>query len=141
MNVKIKLSNNAKVPYRQTKGSSGYDLYSNEEVILEPNDIVLVSTGVFMEIPLGYEAQVRPRSGLAFKKGITVLNTPGTIDSDYRGEVKVILINLSKNRVILEKHERVAQLVFQKIEDVEFSLDILSDSKRGDGGFGSSGTK
>jgi len=143
LNVKIKkLKDDAKIPFRQTEGSSGYDLYSNEEFTLKPSDIVLVSTGISMEIPQGYEAQVRPRSGLALKKGITVLNTPGTIDADYRGEVKVILINLGKKEVVLNKYERVAQLVFQKVETVNFSVDEdLSDTVRGEGGFGSSGLK
>jgi len=143
LDVKIKkLSNSAKTPFRQTEGSSGYDLYSDEGVIVKKGEIVLISTGISMEIPVGYEAQVRPRSGLAVKKGITVLNTPGTIDADYRGEIKVILINLGKEDVTLNKHERVAQLVFQKIESVDFIIkNDLSDTKRGQGGFGSSGLK
>jgi len=143
LNVKIKkLTEDSKVPFRQTEGSSGYDLYSNEELTIAKGEIVLVSTGISMEIPLGYEAQVRPRSGLAVKKGITVLNTPGTIDADYRGEVKVILINLGKETVTLNKYERVAQLVFQKIETINFTLEEnLNNTKRGTGGFGSSGLK
>ncbi len=141
LNVKIKkMFEDAKLPFRATEGSSGYDLYSYETVTLDVNSIALVSTGISMEIPLGYEAQVRPRSGLAIKKGITVLNTPGTIDSDYRGEVKVILINLGKEKVTLNRFERVAQLVFQKIENINFILeDNLKDSSRGSSGFGSSG--
>jgi len=143
LNVKIKkLTQDTKIPFRQTEGSSGYDLYSNEEVEISKGGIALVSTGVSMEIPIGYEAQVRPRSGLAVKKGITVLNTPGTIDADYRGEVKVILINLGKEKVKLNKHERVAQLVFQKIETIKFTLEEeLNNTERGTGGFGSSGLK
>jgi len=143
LDVKIKkISDDAKLPFRQTDGSSGYDLYSTETVTLNKMDRVLVSTGISMEIPIGYEAQVRPRSGLAVKKGITVLNSPGTIDADYRGEIKVILINLSNETVILEKYERVAQLVFQKIESVNFIItNDLSDTKRAEGGFGSSGSK
>ena len=141
LDVKIKkIFEDTKLPFRATEGSSGYDLYSYETVTLDINSIALVSTGISMEIPLGYEAQVRPRSGLAIKKGITVLNTPGTIDSDYRGEVKVILINLGKEKVTLNRFERVAQLVFQKIENINFILDDnLKDSSRGSGGFGSSG--
>ena len=143
LDVKVKKLNvDAKIPFRQTKGSSGYDLYSNEAVNLRVGGIALVSTGISIEIPIGYEAQVRPRSGLALKKGITVLNTPGTIDADYRGEVKVILINFGDESVKLEKHERIAQLVFQKIEDVHFILnENLSKTERGKGGFGSSGEK
>jgi len=141
LNVKIKkIFNDAKLPFKATEGSSGYDLYSYKTVTLDVNSIALISTGISMEIPLGYEAQVRPRSGLAIKKGITVLNTPGTIDSDYRGEVKVILINLGKEKVTLNRFERVAQLVFQKIENINFILeDNLKNSSRGSGGFGSSG--
>lgn len=143
LSVKIKkLNEDTKIPFRQTEGSSGYDLYSNEDAIINPNDIVLVSTGISIEIPVGYEAQVRPRSGLAVKKGITVLNTPGTIDADYRGEVKVILINFGKETVILKKHTRIAQLVFQKIETINFILEEnLTKTKRGALGFGSSGVK
>ena len=143
LSIKIKkLNEEAKIPFRQTNGSSGYDLYSNKDVVINPSEIVLVSTGISMEIPVGYEAQVRPRSGLAIKKGITVLNTPGTIDADYRGEVKVILINFGKEIVSLKKHERIAQLVFQKIETINFILEEnLSETKRGTGGFGSSGVK
>jgi dUTP pyrophosphatase len=141
LDVKIKrLKEDAKIPFRQTDGSSGYDLYSNEAIKIKPLETFLVSTGISIEIPLGYEAQVRPRSGLAIKKAVTVLNTPGTIDSDYRGEVKVILINLGKEEVSFSKHERIAQLVFQKIESINFILDDdLSKTDRGDGGFGSSG--
>ncbi len=143
LSIKIKkLNEDARIPFRQTEGSSGYDLYSNEDTIIKPNDIVLVSTGISIEIPVGYEAQVRPRSGLAVKKGITVLNTPGTIDADYRGEVKVILINFGKKIVSLKKHERIAQLVFQKIETINFVLEEnLTETKRGTNGFGSSGVK
>ncbi len=143
LNVKIKkLNENAKIPFRQTDGSSGYDLYSSEEAVVKPNEIILIPTGISIEIPLGYEAQVRPRSGLAVKKGITVLNTPGTIDADYRGEVKVILINFGKETVTLQKNERIAQLVFQKVETVNFILnEKLTETERGIGGFGSSGDK
>ena len=141
INVK-KIFTDAKLPIMKTEGSSGYDLYSYETINIKPSEICLVSTGLSMEIPIGYEAQVRPRSGLAIKKGITVLNTPGTIDADYRGEIKVILINLGKDEVILNKNERIAQLVFQKIENVIFTLtDKLSDSSRAKNGFGSSGLK
>jgi dUTP pyrophosphatase len=143
LNVKIKfLNDDAKIPYKQTKASSGYDIYSTDSFIIKPNEISLVSTGISIEIPEGYEAQVRPRSGLALKKGITVLNTPGTIDADYRGEIKIILINLGKESVKLNRHERIAQLVFQKVENVNFiTTENLSSTIRGKNGFGSSGSK
>ena len=141
--VKIKrIFENAKIPYRQTEGSSGYDLYSTENKTIKKGEIALVSTGVVLEIPVGYEAQVRPRSGLALKKGLTVLNTPGTIDADYRGEVKVILINLGKEDVTINQGDRISQLVFQKVESVNFiETTELTDTQRGKGGFGSSGEK
>lgn len=140
VNIK-KLIKTAQIPRQATLGASGYDLYSIEEVTLHPGEIKLVPTGVAMEIPFGYEGQVRPRSGLAFKKGITVLNTPGTIDSDYRGEIKVILINHSVESVSLDVGERIAQIVFQKVEQVEFIDAVLTETDRGSGGFGHSGTK
>jgi dUTP pyrophosphatase len=103
---------------------------------------VLIKTGLYVEIPEGFEAQIRPRSGLALKKGLTVLNTPGTIDSDYRGEIGIILINLSNEKVIIDDGERICQMVFSKYEKVEFETVIeISDSNRGEGGFGHTGTK
>lgn len=142
MEIKIKyLNENALTPKQATIGSSGYDLYSIEEVILKSGESKLVKTGISIEIPLGFEAQIRPRSGLALKKSITVLNTPGTIDSDYRGEIGVILINHGKTDVILEKHERIAQMVFQKVEFAEFIEENLTQTERNSGGFGSSGNK
>lgn len=142
MEIKIKyLNENALTPKQATIGSSGYDLYSIEEVILKSGEIKLVKTGISIEIPLGFEAQIRPRSGLALKKNITVLNTPGTIDSDYRGELGVILINHGKTDVVLEKHERIAQMVFQKVEFAEFIEENLTQTERNSGGFGSSGNK
>lgn len=142
MEIKIKyLNENALTPKQATLGSSGYDLYSIEEIILKSGESKLVKTGISIEIPLGFEAQIRPRSGLALKKSITVLNTPGTIDSDYRGEIGVILINHGKTDVILEKHERIAQMVFQKVEFAEFIEENLTQTERNSGGFGSSGNK
>ncbi len=142
MEIKIKyLNENALTPKQATMGSSGYDLYSIEEIILKSGESKLVKTGISIEIPLGFEAQIRPRSGLALKKSITVLNTPGTIDSDYRGEIGVILINHGKTDVILEKHERIAQMVFQKVEFAEFIEENLTQTERNSGGFGSSGNK
>jgi dUTP pyrophosphatase len=111
-------------------------------VVIRPLERVLVSTGISIELPEGYEAQVRPRSGLSLKKGITVLNSPGTIDADYRGEIKVILINLSDKEVVIEKGERIAQMVISKVERANVvEVSSLSSTKRQEGGFGSTGTK
>jgi dUTP diphosphatase len=142
--LKIKVVNASKnnIPEYATMGSSGMDLRADLEVPLEiePFERALVPTGLFLEIPVGFEGQVRPRSGLAIKKGLTVLNTPGTIDSDYRGEVKVILINLSKDKNTIEPGERIAQMVIQKVERVELMTSIeLEETKRGNGGFGHTG--
>lgn len=141
--VKIKLlDENAKVPYKATEHSSGYDLCSNEEYILKKGERAMISTGISLEMEPGLEAQVRPRSGLAAKSGITVLNSPGTIDSDYRGEVKVILINLSDTDTdfVIEKGMRIAQMVFGHITNVELiTSEELQQTQRGAGGFGSTG--
>lgn len=120
------------------------DLRANldESIILQPMDRAIVKTGLFIELPLGYEAQVRPRSGLAAKKGITVLNSPGTIDADYRGEIGVILVNLSNEIFVVENGERIAQLVIAKHERAEwFAAEELTETSRGAGGFGSTGVK
>ncbi len=129
-------------PTRASAGSSGYDLRAavGEEQILAPGARTLVPTGLFLEIPLGWEGQVRPRSGLALKAGIGVLNAPGTIDSDYRGEVGVILINLGSEPFAIRRGDRIAQLVFARVETIEWQeVEALDLSERGDGGFGSSG--
>jgi len=139
----INRSNNA-LPSYETENSAGVDLraYIPNDIILNPSDRVLVKTGLFLEIPEGYEAQVRPRSGLAFKHGITVLNSPGTIDADYRGELGVILVNHGNEPFKITNGERIAQLVFAKYEQGEFTqVEALSDTKRGKGGFGSTGKK
>lgn len=130
------------MPAYATEGSSGMDLRANleSEVTLEPLDRFLVPTGLFVEIPLGYEAQVRPRSGLAIKQGITCLNSPGTVDADYRGELKVILINLSKEPQVIHSGDRIAQMVIQKVEHAALlKVEVLSETVRGDGGFGHTG--
>ena len=130
------------LPKYETIASAGMDLRANlsESIILKPFERTLVKTGLFMELPVGYEAQVRPRSGLALKKGITVLNSPGTIDADYRGEIGVILINLSNEDFVIENGERIAQLVIAKYEQAEFiEVNELSETSRGTGGFGSTG--
>ena len=130
------------LPKYETIASAGMDLRANlsESITLKPLERTLVKTGLFMELPVGYEAQVRPRSGLALKKGITVLNSPGTIDADYRGEIGVILINLSNEDFVIENGERIAQLVIAKYEQAEFiEVNELSETSRGTGGFGSTG--
>ncbi|MBJ10770.1 MAG: dUTP diphosphatase [Flavobacteriales bacterium] len=144
--MKIKVVNKSKhpLPNYATTQSAGMDLRANldEPIILKPLDRTLVKTGIFMELPAGYEAQVRPRSGLAFKKGITVLNTPGTIDADYRGEVGVILVNLSNEDFVVEDGERVAQMVIAKHEQPSWEkVEELIETERGSGGFGSTGVK
>jgi dUTP pyrophosphatase len=130
------------LPVYATIGSSGLDVRANIEqpITLQSLERTLVPTGLFVEIPLGYEIQVRPRSGLAVKQGLTCLNTPGTIDADYRGEIKVILINLSQEPQIIQPGDRIAQLVLQAIELIEWkSVDQLNETDRGSGGFGHTG--
>lgn len=142
VSVKIINQSNNPLPEYATLGSSGMDIRANleEPMILEPSARALVPTGLFVEIPLGYEIQIRPRSGLAIKQGITCLNTPGTIDADYRGEIKVILINLSSEPQTLQPGDRIAQMVLQKVEQIQWvPATELASSERGAGGFGSTG--
>jgi dUTP pyrophosphatase len=144
--VSIKIVNQSvnDLPAYATLGSSGMDIRASiaEPMVLQPAERVLVPTGLFVEIPLGYEIQIRPRSGLAIKQGITCLNTPGTIDADYRGEIKVILINLSNEPQTIHPADRIAQMVVQKVEQVQWvAVSELSGSDRGSGGFGSTGSK
>jgi dUTP pyrophosphatase len=130
------------LPEYSTQHAAGMDLRANlkEEVILGPFERMLIPTGLFIELPVGYEAQVRPRSGLAIKKGITVLNSPGTIDADYRGEIKVILINLSAENFVIQHGERIAQMVVAAHEHVEWeNVEFLEETTRGEGGFGHTG--
>jgi len=144
MTIKIINKSNHALPNYETIASAGMDLRANlsEARILKPLERSIVGTGLFIELPIGYEAQVRPRSGLAAKKGITVLNTPGTIDADYRGEIGVILVNLSNEDFTIENGERIAQLVISKHERAEWvEVNELSETTRGAGGFGSTGTK
>ena len=132
------------LPSYETIASAGMDLRANltEPITLGPLERAIVKTGLFIELPIGYEAQVRPRSGLAAKKGITVLNSPGTVDADYRGEIGVILVNLSNEPFVVENGERIAQLVIAKHERAEWSeVEALSETSRGAGGFGSTGVK
>lgn len=144
MTIKIINKSVHPLPNYETLASAGMDLRANltESVVLQPMERTIVKTGLFLELPIGYEAQVRPRSGLAAKKGITVLNAPGTVDADYRGEVGVILINLSTEAFTIENGERIAQLVIAKHERAEWDLvEQLSETSRGAGGFGSTGVK
>lgn len=144
MIVKIINQSQNPLPAYETEGSAGMDLRADisSSITLKPLDRTLVPTGLFIELPLGYEAQVRPRSGLAAKRGLTCLNSPGTIDSDYRGEIKVILVNLSNDTQVIEPAERIAQMVIAKHERVTLQeVEVLNNTSRGAGGFGSTGTK
>ena len=144
MQIKIINKSAHALPHYETIASAGMDLRANieESIILKPLERTIVPTGLFLELPIGIEAQVRPRSGLAIKKGVTVLNAPGTVDADYRGEVGVILVNLSSEEFIIENGERIAQLVIAKHERAEWlEVETLSKTDRGEGGFGSTGVK
>lgn len=144
MKVKVINRSGNALPEYSTALSAGVDLRADNEepIVLEPLGRAMVPTGLFVEIPAGYELQVRPRSGLAAKKGVTVLNSPGTIDADYRGEIKVILVNLGSEPFTVERGERIAQMVLSAHSRIEWeAADELSSSGRGEGGFGSTGTK
>ena len=144
MDIKIINKSAHKLPHYETDFSAGMDLRANidESVTLKPLERAIIKTGLFIELPLGFEAQVRPRSGLAAKKGITVLNAPGTIDADYRGEIGVILVNLSNEEFVINNGERIAQMVIAKHEHISWKeVDILGETSRGVGGFGSTGNK
>ena len=144
MQINIINKSSHKLPHYETIASAGMDLRANinEAITLKPLERTIVKTGLFIELPVGFEAQVRPRSGLAAKKGITVLNAPGTVDADYRGEIGVILVNLSNEEFVIENGERVAQLVIAKHERAEWNeVTELSETSRGEGGFGSTGVK
>ena len=139
-----KLSNAISIPKYETLGSSGMDIAAHIEnnIIISPGEKALIATGFSIAIPIGYEIQIRPRSGLAAKKSITVLNTPGTIDADYRGEIKIILINLGKEKFTIKNGERIAQMVLCPVFQANLEeVDELPNTKRGSGGFGSTGTK
>jgi len=142
MNVQIINKSKHATPSYETEGAAGMDLRANieEAITLKPLERAIVKTGLYIALPVGFEAQVRPRSGLAAKKGITVLNSPGTVDADYRGEIGVILVNLSNEEFVINDGERVAQLVIAKHDRVHWKeVEILSETERGSGGFGSTG--
>lgn len=144
--MKVKIVNKSKhqLPSYETSASAGMDLRANldEPVVLKPLERSLIPTGLFIELPVGYEAQIRPRSGLAIKKGITLLNTPGTVDADYRGEIKIILVNISNEEFVVNDGERIAQMVINQHEQAQLiEVEELVETKRGAGGFGSTGTK
>jgi dUTP pyrophosphatase len=142
--MKVQIINKSKhaTPNYETEGAAGMDLRANIEnsITLKPLERAIVKTGLFIALPIGFEAQVRPRSGLAAKKGITVLNSPGTVDADYRGEIGVILVNLSNDDFVINDGERIAQLIIAKHERIDWNeVSILNDTERGGGGFGSTG--
>ncbi len=142
MNVQIINKSKHQTPTYETEGSAGMDLRANieESVTLKPLERAIIKTGLFIALPIGFEAQVRPRSGLAAKKGVTVLNSPGTVDADYRGEIGVILVNLSNEEFIINDGERIAQLIIAKHERVNWQeVLVLNETERGAGGFGSTG--
>ena len=144
MNVKIVNESKHALPAYESAAAAGMDLRANleEPITLKPLQRAMVPTGLFIELPVGFEAQIRPRSGLAAKKGITVLNSPGTIDADYRGEIKIILINLSNDDFVVEDGERIAQMVIARHEQVEWTqVEVLGATERGASGFGGTGTK
>ena len=142
--IKIVNKSNNELPKYGTEHSAGMDLraHLSDEITLKPLERALIPTGLYIELPEGYEAQIRPRSGLAVKHGISIVNSPGTIDADYRGEIKVILINLSNDEFVVKNGERICQMVIQKYEKAELiEVETLNDTERGEGGFGHTGTK
>ena len=144
VNCKIINKSNNPLPTYQTEGASAVDLFANlkQPILLKPKERKLIKTGIYISIPLGFEAQVRPRSGLAIKKGITVLNSPGTIDSDYRGEIGVVLINQSNEDFKISNGDRIAQLVLSSYHKIQWqAVDLLDKTERGSAGFGSTGKK
>ncbi len=144
MQVKIVNKSNYDLPHYATELSAGMDIKANIEEAISVGSLerVMVPTGLFIELPAGYEAQIRPRSGLAAKYGVTVCNSPGTIDADYRGEIKIVLVNLSKDTFVINPGERIAQMVIAKYEKIEWeAVETLSETDRGEGGFGSTGKK
>lgn len=144
LSIRVINKSNNPLPEYQTDQSAGMDLLADldKKVEIKPMSRLLIGTGLHIELPPGYEAQIRPRSGLALKHGITVLNTPGTVDADYRGEIKVLLINLSDTTFVVEQGDRIAQMIINKVEQISWSLtDSLQETERGSGGYGHTGIK
>ncbi len=144
MHVKIVNKSKHPIPKYETEASAGMDLRASldQDIVLAPLQRALIPTGLFIELPVSYEAQVRPRSGLAYKHGVSVLNTPGTIDADYRGEIKVILVNLSEKKFVVKDGERIAQIIISAHEHATLKeVDVLNETARGAGGFGHTGKK
>ena len=142
MNIKIINHSDHPLPAYETANAAGMDLraFTNEEITIKPLQRILVPTGLHIELPIGYEAQIRPRSGLAYKHGIGIVNSPGTIDADYRGEIKVLLVNLSDTAFVINNGDRIAQMVIAKHETITWeSVEELSDTARGEGGYGHTG--
>ncbi len=142
LEVFVSKKNGALLPQYATSASSGLDLsaFLDKDLTIKPFERMLVPTGIFIGIPRGFEAEIRPRSGVAYKYGVTVLNTPGTIDADYRGEIKVILINLGTEPFVIRNGDRIAQMVFRSVAQIDWKLvDVLPGTERGEGGFGSTG--
>jgi dUTP pyrophosphatase len=144
LEVFVSRKDGALLPQYATDASSGLDLCAllDKDLTIKPSERMLVPTGIFIGIPRGFEAEIRPRSGIAYRYGVTVLNTPGTIDADYRGEIKVILINLGNEPFVVRSGDRIAQMVFRSVAQVDWKLvDVLPGTERGEGGFGSTGTQ
>lgn len=141
MKIKIELLDKNCLPVRMSEHAVGFDIKSAIDMPLQPKKPMLIKSGFKLELPPGYEAQIRPRSGLALKAGITVLNAPGTIDPDFRGEIGVILYNTSDQTFMIKKYDRIAQMVINRVEIPEVECEIVSDTERGDGGFGSTGKR
>ena len=143
ISVKVKkLSNHAQLPSYATDGSAACDIFAAEDAIVEHGNFKLIKTGLSIELPAGYEAQIRPRSGLALKHGVTILNTPGTLDEDYRGELCILLMNHGKSDFRVSRGDRIAQMLISKVHRIEWEIsESLSETKRGSGGFGHSGMK
>lgn len=139
--IKIMVGDKGKVPAYMTDGASGADIYASENAVIQPGSTALIHTDVRIEIPEGYECQIRPRSGLALKHGITITNAPGTIDSDYRGEIMIIMHNLSDRAFTVNKHDRIAQMIFAPVVRASFKETTINNTQRSSGGFGHTGNR
>ncbi len=141
ININIRKDENAKTPVYMSDGAAGADVYASEDIVINPHDTKLVHTGIYMEIPEGFECQIRPRSGLALKHNLIILNSPGTIDSDYRGEVMIIMHNMSDKHYTIKLHDRIAQMIFAPVMKAQFIESGISDTVRNSGGFGHTGKR